>query len=77
MNIKPGNVVIFKNGEEAKVVKIIKRNDINRILIYFDKKVVGFLEEEASVRNYWVYLLDGKFDSILKQGNNIVKVIPC
>ena len=77
MNIKPGNVVIFKNGEEAKVVKIIKRNDINRILIYFDKKVVGFLEEKASVRNYWVYLFDGKFDSILKQGNNIVKVIPC
>ena len=77
MNIKPGDVAIFKNGEEAKVVKIDKRNDINRMLIYFDKKVVGFLEEKASVRNYWVYLLDGKFDSILKQGNNIVKVIPC
>ena len=77
MDIKPGDVAIFKNGEEAKVVKIDKRNDINRMLIYFDKKVVGFLEEKASVRNYWVYLLDGKFDSILKQGNNIVKVIPC
>ena len=51
MNIKPGNVVIFKNGEEAKVVKIIKRNDINRTLIYFDKKVVGFLEEKTYIRN--------------------------
>ena len=77
MNIKPGDVAIFKNGEEAKVIKINKRNDINRMIIYFDKKVVGFLEEKASVRNYWVYLLDGKFDSILRQGNNIVKVIPC
>lgn len=77
MDIKPGNVVIFKNGEEAKVVKIIKRNDINRILIYFDKNVVGFLEEKGSIRNYWVYLPDGKFDSALGQGNNIVKVIPC
>ena len=77
MDIKPGNVVIFKNGEEAKVIKINKRNDINRMIIYFDKKVVGFLEEKASVRNYWVYLLDGKFDSIFRQGNNIVKVIPC
>ena len=77
MNIKPGNVVIFKNGEEAKVVKIIKRNDINRTLIYFDKKVVGFLEEKTYIRNYWVYLIDGKFGSVLRQGNNIVKVIPC
>ena len=77
MNIKSGDVVIFKNGEEAKVIKINKRNDINRMIIYFDKKVVGFLKENASVRNYWVYLLDGKFDSILKQGNNIVKVIQC
>ena len=77
MDIKPENVVIFKNGEEAKVVKIIKRKDINRMLIYFDKKVVGFLDEKAYIRNYWVYLFDGKFDSILRQGNNIVKVIPC
>ena len=77
MDIKPGDVAIFKNGEEAKVIKINKRNDINRMIIYFDKKVVGFLEEKASVRNYWVYLLNGKFDSILRQGNNIVKVIPC
>ena len=77
MDIKPGDIAILKNGEEAKVVKINKRNDINRMVIYFDKKVVGFLEEKASIRNYWVYLLDGKFDSIIRQGNNIVKVIPC
>ena len=75
MDIKPGDVAIFKNGEEAKVVKIDKRNDINRIIIYFDKKVVGFLEEKAFVRNYWIYLLNGKFDSILKQGNDIVKIV--
>ena len=77
MDIKPGNIAILKNGEEAKVVKINKRNDINRMIIYFDKKVIGFLDEDAYVRDYWIYLLDGKFDSVLRQGNNIVKVIPC
>ena len=77
MDIKQGDIAILKNGEEAKVVKINKRNDINRMLIYFDKKVIGFLDENAYIRNYWVYLLDGKFDSIFRQGNNIVKVIPC
>ena len=77
MDIKPGDIAILKNGEEAKVVKINKRNDINRMVISFDKKVIGFLDENASARNYWVYLLDGKFDSIFRQGNNIVKVIPC
>ena len=77
MDIKPGDIAILKNGEEAKVVKINKRNDINRMVIYFDKKVIGFLDENAYVRNYWIYLLDGKFDSLLRQGNNIVKVIPC
>ena len=77
MDIKPGDIAILKNGEEAKVVKINKRNDINRMVISFDKKVIGFLDENTYVRNYWVYLLDGKFDSVLRQGNNIVKVIPC
>ena len=77
MDIKPGDIAIFKNGEEAKVVKIDKRNVINRMVIYFDKKVVGFLEEKTFIRNYWIYLLDGTFDSVLRQGNDIVKVIPC
>lgn len=77
MDIKPGDIAILKNGEEAKVVKINKRNDINRMVIYFDKKVVGFFEGETSIRDYWVYILDGKFDSILRQGNDIVKVIQC
>ena len=77
MDIKPGDIAILNNGEEAKVVKINKRNDINRMLIYFDKRVVGFTEEKVFIRNYWVYLLDGTFGSVFRQGNNIVKVIPC
>ena len=72
MNIKPGNVTIFKNGEEAIVERI--RDEGSHFRIYFNKEVTGWIGEKAKNR-YWDYEKDGTFATVESNGNDIVKVI--
>ena len=68
-SIQRGDICIFQNGEEAKVI------DFNQgycgsdtIRLYFNKEVIGGNVNES----VWNYYLDGTW---IGNGNNIVKVI--
>ena len=68
-NIQRGDICIFQNGEEAKVI------DFNpgycgsdTIRLYFNKEVMGGNVNES----VWNYRLSGKW---IGNSNNIVKVI--
>ena len=75
MDIKPGNVVIFKNGEEAIVEKVVKIGQTH-FRISFNKKVHGWIRDE--MRNCcWIYNKKGLVNTDFPNGNDIVKVIPC
>ena len=75
MNIqdyKIGDIAVFRDGSEAKIV------DYNYIeggkwLLFFDRKVKGLLI--GSYSNNWVYYDDGKFETSRSDGNDIVKII--
>ena len=68
-NIQKGDVCIFQNGEEAKVMDYIKDYCGSRtVKLYFNKDVEGF----GSKSPHWNYRFDGTW---LGNGNNIVKVI--
>ena len=68
-NIQRGDVCIFQNGEEAKVMDYIKDNCGPRtIMLYFNKDVEGFGSKSPN----WNYRLDGTW---IGNGNDIVKII--
>ena len=75
MNIqdyKIGDIAVFRDGTEAKIV------DYNYIeggkwLLFFDRKVKGLLI--GSYSNNWVYYDDGKFETSRIDGNDIVKIL--
>ena len=75
MNIqdyKMGDIAVFRDGTEAKIVSYGYMDD-RRWLLFFDKRVKGLLI--GSYSNNWVYRDDGKFDTIRLDGNDIVKII--
>ena len=68
-NIKRGDICIFKNGNEAKVIDLEPDYcGSNTIRLYFNKEVRGGSTDES----VWNYRLSGKW---IGNGNNIVKVI--
>ena len=75
MNIqdyKIGDIAVFKDGTEAKIVDCRYMEDGKRLL-FFDKKVKGLLI--GSYSNNWVYNDDGKFETSRLDGNDIVKIV--
>ena len=75
MNIqdfKIGDVAVFKDGTEAKIIDYQYMED-GTWLLFFDRKVKGLLIESYS--NSWVYNNDGKFETARPDGNNIVKIV--
>ena len=68
-NIRRGDIVVFKNGEEATIIDF--KPDYcgsNTIRLYFNKKVRGGSANESA----WNYRLNGRW---IGNGNDIVKVI--
>ena len=75
MNIqdyKIGDIAVFRDGTEAKIVDYQYMEDGTRLL-FFDRKVKGLLI--GSYSNNWVYHDDGKFETARPDGNDIVKII--
>ena len=75
MNIqdyKIGDIAVFKNGSEAKIVDY-NYIDVDTWLLFFDRRVKGLLI--GSYSNNWVYYDDGKFETSRSDGNDIVKII--
>lgn len=75
MNIqdyKIGDIAIFRDGTEAKIVNY-KYMKVDKLLLFFDRKVKGLLI--GSYSNNWVYGDDGKFKTSRPDGNDIVKII--
>ena len=75
MNIqdyKIGDVAVFKDGTEAKIVDYNYIED-DKWLLFFDRKVKGLLI--GSYSNNWVYYDDGKFETARIDGNDIVKIV--
>ena len=75
MDIKSGDVAIFKNGEEAAVV-CITRSGQDYFRICFSNAVSGWVGEEIKSL-CWTYTEKGVFNTDFPNGNDIVKVIPC
>ena len=71
-NLKKGDIVVFKNGEEAIVERIEERDSC--FSIYFNKEVTGWIKERPTNR-YWDYNKEGTFVTVESNGNDIVKVI--
>lgn len=71
-NLKRGDIVVFKNGEEAAVERI--KDEDNCFRIYFNKEVTGWIEDRTKNR-YWDYKKEGTFVTVESNGNDIVKVI--
>ena len=71
-NLKKGDIVVFKNGEEAAVERIDDRDSYFHI--YFNKEVTGWIKERTKNR-YWDYEKEGTFVTVESNGNDIVKVI--
>ena len=71
-NLKKGDIVVFKNGEEATVERIEDKD--NNFCIYFNKEVTGWIKERPKNR-YWDYEKEGTFVTVESNGNDIVKVI--
>lgn len=74
MDIKPGDIAIFKNGEEAAVVCVRSEHDFFRIR--FSNEVSGWIDGEVK-DHCWTYNKRGILNTDFPNGNNIVKVIPC
>lgn len=75
MNIqgyKIGDIAVFKDGTEAKIVNY-NYIEVDRWLLLFDRKVKGLLIGNYS--NEWVYNDDGKFETSRTDGNDIVKIV--
>lgn len=75
MNIqdyKIGDIAVFKNGTEAKIVDY-QYMESGRLLLFFNKQVKGLLI--GSYSNNWVYYDDGKFETTRPDGNDIVKIV--
>ena len=75
MNIqdcKIGDIAVFRDGTEAKIVDYQYMGD-GKLLLFFDRKVKGLLI--GSYSNEWVYGYDGKFETTRTDGNDIVKII--
>ena len=75
MNIqdcKIGDIAVFKDGSEAKIVDYQYMEEGKRLL-FFDRKVKGLLI--GSYSNEWVYNDDGKFETTRTDGNDIVKIV--
>ena len=75
MNIqdcKIGDIAVFRDGTEAKIVDYQYMED-GKLLLFFDRKVKGLLI--GSCRNSWFYGDDGKFETTRTDGNDIVKII--
>ena len=75
MNIKPGDVAIFKNGEEAIVERTVKIGE-SHFKISFNKKVHGWIRDER-IDYCWIYNRRGLINTGSPNGNDIVKVIQC
>ena len=75
MNIqdyKIGDITVFKDGTEAKIVDYNYIEEGKRLL-FFDRNVKGLLI--GSYNNEWVYHDDGKFETARTDGNDIVKIV--
>ena len=75
MNIqdyKIGDIAVFRDGTEAKIVDYQYMED-GTWLLFFDRKVKGLLIGSCS--NNWVYSNDGKFETARSDGNDIVKIV--
>lgn len=71
-NLKKGDIVVFKNGEQAAVERI--ENGYGNFRIYLNKEVTGWIGEKTKNR-YWDYEKEGTFATVEPNGNDIVKVI--
>ena len=75
MNIqdyKIGDIAVFRDGTEAKIVDY-QYMEVGKLLLFFDRKVKGLLI--GSYSNSWVYGNDGKFETTRPDGNDIVKIV--
>ena len=75
MNIQDyniGDIAVFKDGTEAKIVDYQYMED-GKLLLFFNRKVKGLLI--GSYNNSWVYHDDGKFETTRTDGNDIVKIV--
>ena len=75
MNIqdyKIGDIAVFRDGAEAKIVNYNYIED-GKWLLFFDRRVKGLLI--GSYSNNWVYNDDGKFETSRHDGNDIVKIV--
>ena len=76
MNIqdyKIGDIAVFRDGTEAKIVNYRYRDD-GKWLLLFDKKVKGWTFS-GYMDCHWVYLANGKLDNNCYDSNDIVKII--
>ena len=67
-----GDIAVFRDGTEAKIVDYQYMED-GKWLLFFDRKVKGLLI--GSYSNEWVYGDDGKFETTRTDGNDIVKIV--
>ena len=75
MNIqdyKIGDIAVFKDGTEAKIVDY-QYTGSGEWMLFFDRKVKGLLI--GSYNNEWIYGDDGKFETTRPDGNDIVKIV--
>lgn len=75
MNIqdcKIGDIAVFKDGTEAKIVNY-NYIEVGKWLLLFDREVKGLLI--GSYNNEWVYNDDGRFETTRSDGNDIVKIV--
>ena len=67
-----GDIAVFKDGSEAKIVDYQYMGD-GKLLLFFDRSVKGLLI--GSYSSNWVYHDDGKFETARTDGNDIVKIV--
>ena len=75
MNIqdcKIGDIAVFRDGTEAKIVDYNYMED-GKLLLFFDRKVKGLLIGSYSTES--VYGDDGQFETSRPDGNDIVKIV--
>lgn len=79
-NIKMGDLVIFKNGQEAFVTKV-NHSDEGYYNLCFSEKICCFLED-GSRSSSWYYDKTGRWSrnsnfTLLEKYNDIAKVVSC
>ena len=75
MNIqdyKIGDIAVFRDGTEAKIVDY-QYVGSGKWLLFFDRKVKGLLI--GSYSNNLIYSDDGKFKTARPYSNDIVKIV--